>query len=137
MMTQNYSKLNSRDKRLYSINDLAISKTGIATKFLLIAFVLTSISLVIHSSIAMAIGNWYFSPIQGDEIDVMPLLFVVGAPIGIAAILYFMKISNYRLIDFLIIYFKPKTTVSFNGEKTFLTEVKVDAFMENYEVIGN
>lgn len=134
MMTQNYSKLNNREKRLYAIDDLSISKMGISTKFLSIAAILVAISLLLNSIIAIAIDNWYFSPIQGGEFDVMPLVMVIGIPIGIASALHFMKVSNYRLIDFLIIYFKPKHTINFNGKKASLTEVKFDAFMENNNV---
>jgi hypothetical protein len=136
MYTQNYTKLSKREKKFYSISDLTISSMGINTRFLTIAVILVAISILLNCIIALGIGNWYFSPFKENDLDLVPLMIIVGVPIGLAAALFYIKLSNYRLIDFLLIYLRPKDPISFDGKKAVCTQVKIDAFLENQHYNG-
>ena len=127
----NFSKLESREKKVYAIADFKLSSSGWATKMLLIMGTLVTLSLLINCGIAMALNNWYFSPFKGNDIDPWPLVFIIGIPIGIGAILWFGKISHYRLIEFLYLYFKPRFTYSWDGKKVSYKKINMKAFLEN------
>lgn len=127
----NFSRINKREKRLYSISDLTVSKTGIPTKFLGIAGVLVGLSLMINIPICAYTGDWYFIPFKADgTIDIWGAMIAIGIPIGIASALYYIKVSNYRLIEVLLILLRPKHPINISGKKTEFTNIKIDAFLE-------
>lgn len=133
VIAYNFSKLENREKRVYALGDLKLSSSGWATKMLIIMGVLLAISLILNSIVAAAIDYWYFNPFRGEDIDIWGLLFVVGIPIGLGAILWFGKISQYRLIEFLYLYFKPRYTYGWDGKKVTYKNIKINAFLENKE----
>lgn len=127
----NFTKLNTREKRLYSVNDLTISSTGLPTKFLAILGGCVALSLLINIPICAITGIWYINPLGGESgFDITGLIFVLGIPIGIAALLFYCKIQNYRVFDFLVTYFKPKPTININGQSVKDEEYLFDAFVE-------
>lgn len=127
----NFSKINTREKRTYSFADIALSKEGIPTKLLIMAAILVAISLAINVPIGIAIDNLYFIPIDNDaNIKTNMILLVYGIPICIACILYYAKLFNYRLIDLIFLYFKPKHEISISGNKIQHEQIKIDAFLE-------
>ena len=130
MRSYNFSKINDREKRFYSFSDVAISKSGIPTKLIIICVILLSVSVVINIPLGLVIGEWYFAPISNGAINTWGMLLVYGIPIGIGIGLYYLKVYNYRLIDLLILYFKPKHEISINGKRVVHEKVKIDAFLE-------
>ena len=130
MQAFNFSKLNSREKKIYTFGDINLSKSGIDSRFLIISAILVAVSLMINGIIAALIGDVYFSPFKGSDIDVMPLMLVLGIPIGLASALFYIKLNSYRLIDFLIIYFSPKKTIDTSGKQVEVISYKYDAFLE-------
>lgn len=132
MNAYNFSKINQREQKVYSFSDIAISKTGIPVKLIAMAAILLVISIAINIPIGLSIGNWYFAPLLSNgDVNTNGILIVYGIPIGIASCLYYMKISNYRIIDFLIIYLKPKHEISITGNKVIHEKISIDAFLEN------
>lgn len=128
----NFTKLNTREKRLYSVNDLTISSTGLPTKFLAILGGCIAISLLINIPICAITGVWYINPL-GDgtgDLNLTGPLIVLGIPIGLAAFLFYCKIQNYRVFDFLVVYFKPKPTININGQSVKDEQYLFDAFVE-------
>lgn len=130
MRSYNFSKINNREKRFYSFSDISISKTGIPTKLITIAAVLLVLSMLINVPIGLAIDNWYFSILTADGINTNGILIVYGIPIGIACSLYYIKVFNYRLIDLLFLYLKPKREINIAGKRITHEKVSINAFLE-------
>lgn len=131
MYAYNFSKLDQREKKLYSIDDLKISSSGFPLRFVAMAAVLLAISAAINIPVCMSIGHWYCLPID-ENVDFQtwgPLL-CWGIPIGIAAVLYWCKISQYRLCDLIYLYLKPKRMISATGKVITYQKIKFDAFLE-------
>lgn len=131
MIAYDFSKLNTREKRVYSFADVSISSTGIATKLIGICAVLLAVSAVINIPIGILTKTYYFSPFtQGAEINTWGILLVWGIPIGIGCLLYFTRVSNYRLIDLIVLYLKPKQPISIGGKRITHDKIVFDAFLE-------
>lgn len=130
MRSYNFSKINNREKRFYSFSDISISKTGIPTKLIAIAAVLLALSMLVNVPIGLVIGNWYFSILTADGINTNGILIVYGIPIGIACSLYYIKVFNYRLIDLLFLYLKPKREINIAGKRIVHEKVSINAFLE-------
>lgn len=74
---------------------------------------------------------WY-SPLnfsKGSAAGYFYMVFVV-TPIAIGVALNSTKIQNYKAIDYLKLYFKPKKPINQNGEKVVLTKYKQETFIE-------
>lgn len=135
MMAFDFSKYSKREKKIYSFSDVTLSRNGISTRLILIAAILIGVSLCIHIPICMALGNWYISPFTEDgDIVLTGLVVTVGIPIGIAVLLYNCKVQQYRLIDFIWLYFKPKKEIAASGTPVRRTAVKFRAFMEKQKL---
>lgn len=130
MRSYNFSKINNREKRFYSFSDVSISKTGIPTKLIAIAAVLLMISMIINVPIGLAINNWYFSILTENGINTNGIMIVYGIPIGIACSLYYIRVFNYRLIDLIFLYLKPKREINIAGKRIVHEKVLIDAFLE-------
>lgn len=130
MRSYNFSKINNREKRFYSFSDISISKTGIPTKLIAIAAVLLALSMLINVPIGLVINNWYFSILIAYGINTNGILIVYGIPIGIACSLYYIKVFNYRLIDLLFLYLKPKREINIAGKRIVHEKVSINAFLE-------
>lgn len=130
MRSYNFSKINNREKRFYSFSDISISKTGIPTKLIAIAAVLLALSMLVNVPIGLVIDNWYFSILTADGINTNGILIVYGIPVGIACSLYYIKVFNYRLIDLLFLYLKPKREINIAGKRIIHEKVSINAFLE-------
>lgn len=131
MNAYNFSKLQKREAKLYSFGDLKLSTTGIALHFILIAAILLILSFVIHFCISSLIGNAYWIPLTlSGDVNMWGVLLVYGLPIGIACLLYYTKVSQYRLFEFLFLYFKPKHDIAISGQKIVHEKYTYDAFLE-------
>ena len=127
----NFSKIDTREKRFYSISDVQITKVGIPYKLLGISAILIVISLLINVPIGLFINIWYFFPLTAHgEVNTWGILFTYGLPVGIAAGLYYLRFYNYRLIDLLLLLFKRRPEISINGKRITHTLVKFRAFLE-------
>lgn len=137
MNSFDYSKLKNRTKKVYAIGDLKLSSTGFAMPMIIISGTLIFISIIINCFICAVIDYWYINPFNGEDLNFWPLVFIVGIPLGIGLILYNAKIQNYRLFEFLFIYFKAKyaPTLSWDGKKVTHTQIKMDAFLESKEPV--
>lgn len=136
MQAYNFSRLDFREKRVYSIGDVNLSSTGLATKMLIIIGTLEGISIVLNCMVAALINNWYFNPFQGTDLNIWPLVFILGIPAGLGAMLWFVKIDKYRLYEFLWLYFRPKHTYALDGTKTCYSKISINAFLENKQHSG-
>ena len=131
MKAYNFSKINNREKRVYSFSDVAISKTGIPTKLIAITAVLLIFSMLINVPLGLAIGNMYFAPFKADaSINTEGMLIVYGIPLGLGCAFYYMKLFNYRLIDLIFLYLKPKHEINVSGKRIVHERVHIDAFLE-------
>lgn len=130
MNAYNFSKINNRDKRFYSFADIAVSKSGIPTKMITIVAVLVFISLLINIPIGVNTNNWYFAPLNDEGINTTGVMLVYGIPIGIGVSLYYIKVFNYRLIDLIYLYIKPKHEINISGGKTIHEKISINAFLE-------
>lgn len=126
----NFSKLKTREKRLYSINDLKLSSTGFATTFVGILCALVAVSFVMNILICAIMGVWYINPLTEDGFDLTGLAITLAIPIGLACLLYYCKIQSYRVYEFLIIYFKPKPIININGKTVKDESYSFDAYLE-------
>lgn len=131
MNAYNFSKLQKREAKLYSFGDLKVSTTGIALHFLIIAAVLLVISFILNFLIASLIGIPYWIPLlESGDINLWGIMLVFGLPIGLAALLYYTKVQQYRLYEFLFLYFKPKHDIAISGTKIVHEKYTYRAFLE-------
>lgn len=86
MIHHNFSSIQNRVKRLYSVEGLKVSESGIQTGFLKTASIAVGVATVIGVIICFIGGEFYYNPlINGiDEMNPAFLIFFVGAPIGLS-----------------------------------------------------
>ena len=130
MIAYNFSKLRSREKRVYSISDVTISSAGIPVKFLIILLCVTVGLLVFNALICWRTGFWYIVPLDKSGISSAAIFIDVGIPIVISYTLYSVKVSGYRLVDIILLYLRPRAEISISGEKIVHSRVTFDAFLE-------
>lgn len=131
MNAYNFSKLQKREAKLYSFGDLKISSSGLALHFLIMAVVFVVVSFVLHFIVSSALGVAYWIPMDGSgDINLWGIMLVYGLPIGLAAMLYYCKVQQYRLYEFLFLYFKPKHDIAISGRRIIHEKYSYKAFLE-------
>jgi len=129
--TYNYTKIRKREKRIYSIAGTKISSSGLKTSFLQTAGVCFAVFNVVGVLICVFTGEFLYNPIKSatDFSLTFPMVFLVG-PFALAAALNSLKVQNYKLVEFLMIYFKPKYTYDHNGRVVRFSKVGTDCLVE-------
>lgn len=86
MIHNNFSSIQNRVKRLYSVEGLKVSESGIQTGFLKTASISVGIATVFGVIICIIGGEVYYNPLRNGLDDINPafLIFFVGAPIGLS-----------------------------------------------------
>lgn len=132
MVVYNFTKIKRREKRLYSIFNTTVSKTGLATNT-----IYTSIAMLILFSIPGLIickitGTFWYNPLliaSNPNVGYF-YVFFIGMPIALATALNTCKIQNYKIIDYLKMYIAPKHMIDHNGKRVNINGIKIDAFIE-------
>lgn len=132
MIVFNYTKIKRREKRLYAILNTTVSRSGIVVKTIQTCGIVLGIFSIFGLVFCGITGTFWYNPIglaSGTGTGYFYLVFVL-APIAIGVILNQAKIQNYKLVDYLRIYFTPKVALDQDGKKIKLTKYKVDSFIE-------
>lgn len=129
-LSYNYSSVKQRDRRLYSVSGTKISDTGLSFGLLKIMGVTVGIMNIIGIAICMIAGKNLYNPFHGNKIDPTFVMVIEGLGIGMACALWFIKVQNYRLVEFLGALIKPKYTYDELGKKIQLKKITSDTFIE-------
>lgn len=131
MVVFNYTHIKRREKRLYSVFNTNISKTGIVTNMLLTMVVLVAIFSIPGLIFCKITGKLWYNPLLFTENGAVGYfyLFFVGLPIAISIALFNVKIQSYRLLDYLKIYFSPKVPLNQFGKPIKTESYKMDIFI--------
>lgn len=128
MKAYNYSKLYNREGKFYNIGDVTISKQGLYTKFVVIEVVL----FVLFMAIYYFTGIFsLINPLEHNMEVSYGFMFFMVLPLAIGAGLFYIKIEQYRLCDYLMIYFIPRKALNLFGTKVRQEKIVVNAFVEN------
>lgn len=99
MIQHNFTTIQNRVKRLYSVEGMKVSSSGIQTSFLKTAGICVGFATVIGAIINIAAGQFLYNPLRGgiNNIDPSFLIIFVGGPIGIAFWLEYGKIAKVQV----------------------------------------
>ena len=132
MVRLNYTSVRRREKRLYTFFNTTISREGITSSIFIEVFILLLIFAIPGLLICKITGILWYNPIyfvKGAQTGYF-YLFFVGGPIGCTIALNTLKVQNYKLIDFLKIYFTPKIPRDEKGKKLKIHQYKIDVLIE-------
>lgn len=128
MRAYNYSKLYNREGKFYNIGDITISKQGLYTKFVIIEVVL----FVVFMALYYFTGLWHLiNPLEHNMDVSYGFMFFIILPLALGAGLFYIRIEQYRLIDYLFMYIIPRKALDLFGGKITQQEISVNAFVEN------
>lgn len=133
MIVYNWTSIKRRDKRLYSFQNTVISRSGISYGYIKIAAVCLFIFTIFGLIFCAATKTLWYNPITIAESSAAGYFYIVfvGAPLGLAGFLNGYKIQNYRAIDFIKIYFMPKTPVDQDNKKIRIKGNTINGFIEH------
>lgn len=132
MVVFNYTKVRKRDKRIYSLFNTPVSKSGISTKVIYTSLVVGAFLNIFGILICIITKTIWYNPIhftEGTTVGYFYMVFIFG-PMAIGIALNTLKIQNYKLVDYLLIYFSPKIPLNQNGKRLRLKGYKMDTFVE-------
>lgn len=130
-VTNNYSALKTREKRLYSISGTTISQTGWSYLFIQVAGSLLVLFNIVGATVCFIGGKFYYWPIKSDmSINPAFLVFFVGGPFALTLLLLYTKVQNYSLLQFLSAYLRPKRTRDEQGKVIKYSKYEQDSFIE-------
>lgn len=133
MKAYNFSSLEKREAKLYSISDVNISAKGIPYMAIGLATGCLAISLVVHYFIGQIIGVNYMSPVNFSKMEPnnIQIIFIWILPIVFGASLYYIEIQNFKLFQFLLLLIIPRRTLNAQGKAFRRSKVTFNAFLEN------
>ena len=132
MIVNNYTSIKRREKRIYSIFNQTVSRSGFTANTLIVCGVLLGLFTVIGVIFCFITGTLWYNPanlIENSDTGYFYIIFI-GFPIGIGVCLNTVKIQNYKLIEYLSIYFTPKIPRDENGKRISISRYKIDKFIE-------
>lgn len=132
MIVYNYTKAKRREKRLYSLFNTTISRTGIVTKTIYTCLVLIAIFFLPGIIVCNLTGNFWYNPLtimQTSNAAYFWMIFIAG-PIALGVFINNYKIQNYKIIDYLKMYFTPKAPLDIRGKKIKIHGFKIKSFIE-------
>lgn len=132
MVVFNYTKVQKRDKKVYSIFDTTISQQGLSLKMIKTIGGVLAIFTVLGLLFCLLTDNFWYNPINfanGTSVGYFYIVFVF-LPIAIGIGLNSYKIQNYRAIDYFKLYIQPKRPIDQHGKRVKLLGYKIDSFVE-------
>jgi len=128
----NYTKLKKREKRVYKLMDIKFSQDGIATDIIKTSAVMLGIFSIFGFLVCALTNKLWYNPIYFIETSFTGWFYLifVGGPIGLGIALNKVKVQNYKLIDYLKIYFSPKIPLDQNGKKFKIHKIETNTFIE-------
>lgn len=130
MVVYNYTKIKRREKRIYSVFNTTISKTGFITSTLQICGVLLIFSNILGILFCKITNWWLYNPLNVTQATMWFYTIVFGVPIGLGFWLNTAKIQGYKIIEYLIIYFKPKYPINHNGKRIKIRKYEFNTHIE-------
>ena len=127
----NYTELKKRDKKIYSISGTTISQTGMSVNFIKIWGICFILFQIIGGIICLIKGELLYVPFRNGELKPNFLIIMILIPSALSALLHYVKIQTYRLIDYLIGYFKKKATINEMGRPIRHIKYKQKTLVEN------
>lgn len=132
MVVFNYTGIKRREKRIYSFFNTNISKTGIVANTVITSATLVGIFGIFGLLFCWLTGTFWYNPLTlatTSKAGYFYLVFVF-TPISIGIFVNSVKFQNYKLIDFLKIYFTPKIALNQDGKKVKIDKYSVEAYIE-------
>lgn len=132
MIVYNYTRVQRRDKRIYTLFDTTISKQGISINTIKSSVLVLSIFTIFGILFCSITGKFWYNPkyiIESSSVGYFYTFFVL-IPISIGVMLDMYKIQNYRALDYIKLYIQPRTPLDHNGRKVKPTGYKIDSFVE-------
>lgn len=132
MVVFNYTKVKRREKRVYSLFNTTISRSGWSVNTLQTCGIFLAIFSVFGIAYCIISGTFWYNPITIAESSAAGYFYIVFVftPIGIGVMLNSCKVQNYKAIDYLKIYFKPRIPLDQNGKRVKLDGYKQNTFIE-------
>ena len=134
MVVYNYTKIKRREKRLYSIFNTNISSSGIIINTLQTCGILLAIFSILGLIFCALTKKLWYNPLLFLGADSNKTsyfyIFFIALPVVLGFFLHSYKIQNYKLIDYIKIYFTPKISLDQNGKRIKLDKYKIDTFVE-------
>lgn len=133
MVSFNYTRVKRRDKKIYSLFNTPVSKTGISMKILYTCLGCLAIFNIFGILFCIMTGKIWYNPLMLAQTSATGYFYIVFImlPIGIGIALNTLKVQNYKLIDYLKIYFTPKIPLDQNGKKLKIDGYNIDTFIED------
>ena len=108
----NYTAIKNKDTRIYAINGTKISSGGISVTFLLVAMP----SFILFTFLGVAIDKVFNLHAYSLSIGTLNyILYTSGLGMVIGIALYYVKIHNYRLYQYLFARVLPKHIYTNSG----------------------
>lgn len=132
MTAYNYTGVKRREKRLYRIFNTTISSTGIVTSTIYMSLAMLLLFALPGMLVCKITGKFWYNPLNiiSESATGWFYLFFVALPIGIGIALNTWKIQNYKVIDYLKMYFTPKHMIDHNGKRVTVEKISIDTFIE-------
>ena len=132
MVVFNYTKIKRREKRIYTFFDITISSSGIVANSLITSGILLGIFTVFGLIFCAITKTFWYNPVnlaKSSKVGYFYLIFII-LPIVLGMFLNSYKIQNYKLIDFIKIYFIPKIPLNQDGRRVKLDKYEINSFIE-------
>lgn len=133
MILYNFSSLKTRDKKVYSIGGTHVSDTGISTSFLKVVGPAAAVILTLSIIICVILKKNFFNPL-GPNFSFSYVIITLALGIGIGCALWYIKIEQYRLYEYLFAYLKPKKmyhTLNTRNQEIKLSKHKVNGIVKS------
>ena len=111
----NYSALNDEEDKIYALGGTKISSTGISLLSIKVIGSIASIGIIQFILICVLTKKQYWNPLTDWRWPVF--ILTIGLWLGIGCILFYVRISTYRLYQWLYGRLKPKYI--YNNEGLF------------------
>lgn len=127
MFVYNFSRLKQRDQKIYNIGGYNFAN-GISFNFLMVVAPVAIILILLFFLLSLAFGLNYFNP-MAENFSAKYTIITLALSIGAGCALWFIRVSTYRLYEYLLAYIKPKKsyTNDFKLKEYKFTNVKIDS----------
>jgi hypothetical protein len=132
MIVYNYTKIQRREKRVYSLFNTTISQQGLSMGMIKTSGGVLAIFTVLGLLFCLITGKMWYSPLNlanSSSVGYFYLVFVI-LPVAIGIGLNSYKIQNYRAIDYIKLYIQPKKPLNQHGKVVKLEGFKINSFVE-------
>ena len=132
MTVYSYTKIQRREKRVYSLFNTTISQQGLSMGMIKCAGGALAVGTLLGLLFCAFTGTMWYNPVHFVENSNSGYFFIVfvGVPIAIGIALNSYKIQNYRAVDYLKLYLQPKQPLNQDGKRVKLVGFHVKGFVE-------